>query len=197
MQNRYRPYSLNSLWALLGANVALYVISLVIYYFAYRDIFDYLALSRGLVLSRPWTIITSMFTHDINIWHILINMWMLYLFGSYIIMLVGERKFLLVYFCGGIAGGLLFIALSRASVIGASGAVYALGAMLAVMRPNLRVIMFPLFIPMPLWVVILLGFAVTSFASGIAWQAHLGGAIVGVLFGLYFRRKKQRIIFIP
>ena len=196
MQNRYRPYTLNSLWALLGANVALFVFYFVVdAYLLEGDTLVYLALDRDYVWPYLWTIITSMFMHG-SLWHLLINMWVLYLFGSYIIMLVGERKFLLVYFSGGIAGGLLFIALSRAPVVGASGAVYALGAMLAVMKPNLRVIMFPLFIPIPLWVAILLGFVVTSFASNIAWQAHLGGAIVGVLFGLYFRRKQQRIIFI-
>ena len=188
---------MNSLWALIGANIALFVFYFVIdAYVLEGDTLRYLALDRDNVWPYLWTIITSIFMHG-GLWHILINMWMLYIFGSSIITLVGERKFLLVYFVGGIAGGLLFILLSSYRVVGASGAIFALGAMLAVMRPNLRIIVFPIFIPMPLWVAILLGLTATSFLPGVAWQAHLGGAIVGVLFGLYFRRKQQRIIFIP
>ena len=197
MYGRYgnlRRNNLNSLWAILGANVVFYIISIVLIYYVDEDVFDYLALNRAWALSRPWTIVTSMFMHS-GILHIAINMWMLYMFGSYVIMLVGQSKFLLVYFVGGIVGSLLFILLSPHTAVGASGAVFALGAFLAVMMPKMRVIMFPLFIPVPLWGAILFGLIVASFIPGVAWQAHLGGAIAGAAFGFYFRRKQQSITF--
>ena len=185
---------MNSLWAILGANVVLLIISYVLFEYVDRDILDYLALERGLVWPYLWTLITSMFMHG-GILHIAINMWMLYMFGSYVIMLVGQNKFLLVYFVGGIAGSLLFILISPGAVVGASGAIFALLALLAVMMPKMKVIMFPLFIPVPLWGAILFGLVATSFIPGVAWQAHLGGAIAGAAFGYFFRRNRPRIIF--
>ena len=185
----------------MGANVVFYIISIVLIYYVDEDVFDYLALNRSWALSRSWTIVTSMFMHG-GILHIAINMWMLYMFGSYVIMLVGQSKFLLLYFVGGIVGSLLFILLSPHTAVGASGAVFALGAFLAVMMPKMRVIIFPLFIPAPLWGAILFGLIVASFIpllfgyDLIAWQAHLGGAIVGAAFGFFFRRKQQSITFL-
>jgi membrane associated rhomboid family serine protease len=77
-------------------------------------------------------------------------------------------------------------------VIGASGAIYALGGLLVVMRPNTRVITFPLPIPMPLWVAILIGFVLISFYSNVAWQAHLGGILYGAAVGYYYRSREYR-----
>ena len=46
--------------------------------------------------------------------------------------------------------------------------------------------------PMPLWLAIMIGFLITLFlGSGIAWQAHLGGLIVGVIAGYFFRRRER------
>ena len=187
---------MNWLWAILGINAVMYIITLILFYHINPlYVVNYLALRRDLVWPYLWTIITSMFTHSPTYFlHIIVNMWMLYFFGSYIIRLIGERRFLLVYFAGGIAGGLLFILLSNTAVIGASGAVFALGAMLAVLNPKMRVIIFPLFIPIPLWVAILFGFVITSFLPGVAWQGHLGGAVVGLAFGFYFRRRRPPAI---
>jgi membrane associated rhomboid family serine protease len=196
--SNYRGYNLNSLWAILGANVVLFIITIAFFYVdrgILDDVLDYLALERAKVWPYLWTLVTSMFMHG-GLLHIAINMWMLYMFGSYVVMLVGQRKFLLVYFVGGITGGLLVIALTPTAAVGASGAIFALGALLAVMMPKMRVIMFPLFIPVPLWGAILFGLIATSFIPGVAWQAHLGGAIAGLAFGLYFRRKRPRVIFL-
>jgi membrane associated rhomboid family serine protease len=79
-------------------------------------------------------------------------------------------------------------------VVGASGAIYAIGGLLMVMRPNIRVLFF-FFIPTPLWIAILIGFAMAAIpqvGSGIAWQAHLGGLLFGAAVGYYFRRREIR-----
>jgi membrane associated rhomboid family serine protease len=78
----------------------------------------------------------------------------------------------------------------RAAVVGASGAVYAVGGALAVMRPNARVMIFPFPVPIPLWLAILIGLLVI--APGVAWQAHLGGVLTGLVMGFIFRKQGRR-----
>ena len=120
----------------------------------------------------------------------------LYFFGKYLSALVGERKFLIVYFIGGILGNIFYILLAPplSIAIGASGAVFALGGVMAVMRPKLRVFVFPIPAPLPLWAAVIGGFLIISFFPNVAWQAHLGGLVFGLTIG-YFFRKRERIRF--
>jgi membrane associated rhomboid family serine protease len=192
--SNYKRNNLNALWAILGVNVAVFIIDLVVYYYVSPNISNYLALNRDWVWSRPWTLVTTMFMHG-SIMHIFANMISLYFLGSGVLVLIGQNKFLLVYFLGGIAGSLLFILLSPGTAVGASGAVFALGGVLTVMRPKLKVIVFPIPAPLPLWAVIIFGFLIITFFPRVAWQAHLGGLLVGLAFGFYFRRKQPRIMF--
>lgn len=140
------------------------------------------------LLVRPWTIITSLFIHG-SLWHILANMLTLYFFGRYLLILVGQPRFLLVYFGGGILGNILFILLAPPLLIaiGASGAIFALGGALAMMRPKLRVFVFPIPVPLPLWLAVIGGFLILSLFPHIAWQAHLGGLVFGLIAGYFFR----------
>ncbi len=142
-------------------------------------------------LKQPWTIVTSMFLHA-GFGHFFGNMITLFFFGSYLSRLVGDGKFLIVYFSGGILGSLLFILLAPplSVAVGASGAVYAVAGALVMLRPKLRVLLYFIF-PMPLWIVITVFFVVFSFIPGIAWQAHLGGLIVGLTAGYFFKRQER------
>ena len=147
---------------------------------------------------HPWSIVTSMFLHAPfpNFTHILFNMLVLFFFGNYLIGLVGNRWFLIVFFLGGIVGNLLFMLLNPplSLVVGASGAIFAIEGALVVMRPRLPVLFF--LFPMPLWVAIIVGFLLTFYASSsIAWEAHLGGLAFGLLAGLFFRYKESRSLF--
>ena len=146
-------------------------------------------------LGRPWTIVTNLFIHAPfpSIWHILANMITLYFFGSYVIRLIGERNFLVVYFLGGIIGNIFYalILTPPALAIGASGAVFAVGGALTVMRPKLRVFIIPIPIPIPLWVAVIGGFLIMS-RPGIAWQAHLGGLVFGLAIAYFFWRRGRR-----
>jgi len=107
------------------------------------------------------------------------------------LLLVGYKKFLWVYFGGGIVGNILFLLLgdSYSIAVGASGAVYAVAGVLVVMMPNLRVYLY-FILPMPLWIVVLIFFVLWSFIPGlnIAWQAHIGGLLVGLIAGYFFRK---------
>ena len=153
------------------------------------DIISYLWLQPAGIWQHPWQLVTSMFTHS-EFYHIFANMLTLYFFGSAVLQLLGEKRFWLVYLAGGIVGGLAFILMAPGSVaIGASGAVFALGGVLAVLRPNLRVYIFPIPVPLPLWGAVLGGFVLVSFLANVAWQAHLGGIVLGAAVGYYYKRK--------
>ncbi len=145
--------------------------------------------------SHPWTIITSLFAHG-SIVHILSNMLVLYFFGTFLVSIIGERWLLVVYFLGGIVGNLLFWWLvPQGEALGASGAIFALGGALLVLRPNQPTMM--LFIPVtiPLWISVIVGFLLTFGAAGIAWQAHLGGLLLGAISGFFFRSQERGRLF--
>ena len=186
---RYRRTAgISSILVLVGINVLLFIASVIvpelIYLFGLRPV---------ALLQMPWTIVTSMFMHS-GFWHLFANMLTLYFFGTALVGLVGERSFLLVYFLGGILGNVAFIFLGSpfSIVIGASGAVYALGGALAVLRPRVKVFVFPIPVPVPLWAAIIGGFIILSLVPFIAWQAHLGGLILGLIAGYFFRRRERR-----
>jgi membrane associated rhomboid family serine protease len=188
---RYGDRSQNALWILIGINLLVFVAT---------SVNQGLVLSMGLrpstAFSRPWTLLTSIFVHD-NIWHILTNMITLYFFGSFLSRLIGSARFLVVYFLAGVMGSIAYVLLwpSASLVVGASGAIFGLGGVMTVLAPKLRVFIFPIPAPLPLWVAIIGGFVIISFLPGIAWQAHLGGLVTGLACGYYFRRRGRFAIW--
>lgn len=182
---------LTHIWIIMIINLLVFISTLI-----YRQLIYLLGLQPATFLVQPWTIITSMFTHA-DIWHILVNMIALYFYGRFLSQLIGVGKFFIVYFCGGILGNIFFLLLPPniyAIGIGASGAIFALGGALAVLMPRLRVYMFPIPVAMPLWVAVIGGFVIMSIVPGIAWQAHLGGLIFGLIAGYFFRRKMRLLL---
>jgi len=137
--------------------------------------------------------VTSLFVHA-GFGHILANMITLYFFGTYLSRLVGENKFLIIYFCGGLLGNILYLFLANpfSVAVGASGAVFALGGALTVMQPRMRIFIFPIPVPVPLWLAVIGGFLILSFMPGIAWEAHLGGLVFGLVAAYFFRRGARR-----
>lgn len=180
-----RGFSIGPIWILIAFNLVLFLVALV----RPNLIFTF-GLRPELFLQRPWTIITSMFLHG-GFGHIFANMITLYFFGSYLNRLVGDRNFLIIYFGGGILGGFLYMLIEPfgPTAIGASGAVFALGGALTVLRPKMRVLIFPIPVPLPLWGAVIGGFLVMSFIPGVAWQAHLGGLVFGAVVAFLFRRR--------
>jgi membrane associated rhomboid family serine protease len=184
-------FNLNALWVLIGINLVVFIAARISY-----NVVLQLGLAPSLFGERPWTIVTNMFVHY-DIWHIFGNMLTLYYFGRVLSQLVGQNKFLLLYFGGGILGNILYILLgpSLSIAIGASGAVYAIAGALAVMMPTMRVAIWGI-LPMPLWLVILLFFVLWSIPNivpGIAWQAHIGGLVAGLIAGYFFRRRTRYV----
>jgi uncharacterized protein len=149
---------------------------------------------------HPWSVVTSIFLHSPfpDFTHILFNMLVLYFFGNFLIGLIGNVRFLIVFLLGGIAGNLLFMLLNvpYSLVIGASGALFAVEGALVVLRPRLPVMIFPIPVNIPLWGAVIGAFLLTFIASGnIAWEAHLGGLAFGLLAGLFFRYREIGRIF--
>ena len=200
---RFQGFGLNPIMAIIGLNFMFFVVT----WFNQGAAYGRLGLTPALVSEQPWTIITSMFMH-VGFGHILANMFTLYFFGSYLSSIIGDKKFLLVYFGGGILGNIFFVLITlftpfrdlyvatpfgliATSAIGASGAVFALGGVLTVLNPRIRVYLFFL-LPLPLWAAVIFGFLILSFFPGVAWEAHLGGLVFGLIAGYFFRRELRR-----
>lgn len=187
---RYRNqqgFNLGPIGFLIATNIILYITTSV-----RPDFFvNNFGLQPAVFLDRPWTIVTNLFIHAPfpSIGHILGNMFTLYFFGGYLIQLIGESKFWIIYFAGGILGGIFYLLLAPpfSVAIGASGAIFAVAGALTVLIPRERVIIFPLPVPIPLWVAVIGGFLILSFVPFVAWQAHLGGLILGLITGYFFR----------
>ncbi len=166
--------------------------------------FLFLRQSPELCLSLPgirhglyWEVVTAMFMHA-NFWHILFNMYSLYLFGGMIAPRLGAKRFLALYFTAGIAGNLLWLANEMFAgpsgiLLGASGAVMGVIAASAMMEPDVR--LFILFIPYPvkLRTMALVFFGLDVFneifagpAAGVAYLAHIGGFLIGAGFAAIF-----------
>ena len=181
---RYQGFTLGPIGFLIITNIILYIATSIS-----PRLIGLFGFSPANSLTMPWTIVTNLFIHAPfpTMWHILGNMLTLYFFGSYLLRLVGEKRFFIVYFIGGIIGNIFFMLLaSPASVaIGASGAIFAVAGALTVMRPKETVLVFPIPMPIPLWVAVIGGFLIIS--PGVAWQAHLGGLVFGLVAGYFFR----------
>ena len=201
VHRRYQSFKQTTIWVLIGVNFLLYIATLI----NSQLIYEFLGLQPASFLQHPWTIVTNLFIHShSNFMHIIANMITLYFFGTYLFRLVGQGKFLIIYFGGGIAGNILYLLLGYTvdidfftTAVGASGAIFALGGALAVMTPKLRVFIFPIPVPLPLWVAVIGGFLILSLFAltlNIAWQAHLGGLVFGLIAG-YFLRRRLRYYF--
>ncbi len=182
----FQGFSLGAIGFLIIANILIFIVTSI-----RPDLIYELGMARVFFWDRPWTILTSMFVH-VGFGHILANMITLFFFGGYLIRLLGERNFLIVYFGGGILGSILYLMLASpySIAVGASGAVFAVGGALALLRPRLTVFIFPIPVPIPLWIAVAGGFVIMSFFPNVAWQAHLGGLVFGLGMASFFRRRR-------
>lgn len=145
----------------------------------------------GLGLLR---VVTHQFAHSyVDIGHVLLNMLVLYFFGTMVESEVGRRGMLHLYLAGGATGGalqVLFFLLRgdpEGVAIGASGACYAIMLFAACMAPRMRVIfiVFPVEMRWLVGILVFIGVYATvlefreGVTSGVAHGGHLGGALYG------------------
>ena len=160
-------------------------------------------------------VITSIFMHG-GILHILSNLWFLHIFGDNVEDRMGHVKYLIFYLMAGLIATLVQYftnPVSSIPLIGASGAISGVaGAYFIIFRHSSIKALVPLGIVLttanlPVWLFLGYWFLIQLFSGfttfdpagqgGIAWYAHIGGFVFGVLVALLFRRKSPRrdIIF--
>jgi membrane associated rhomboid family serine protease len=157
--------------------------------------------SLSSLLSRPWTLLTYMFTHR-EVMHILFNMLWLYWFGTIFLEYLDQRKLVAVYLLGGISGAIVYVAsfnifpvfrdvVNESVAIGASASVMAIVIAIAAYVPNYSVTLFLLgqikikYIAIGIFVLTsIMDFSVNSGGK----LAHIGGALFGYLYTYNLRR---------
>ncbi len=169
-------------------------------------------ISRGIDV---YTLITSMFMHG-GFMHILGNMLFLWVFGDNIESTIGSVKFAMFYIMGGIAASALHIVLAPESMVpcvGASGAIAAVMGAYLVMYPKSKIKM--LFVmtmsTFRIGALYFLGFWIAqqlfsgigalnlgggeraTDGGGVAYWAHIGGFIFGLLGGYFFKAEVAKI----
>jgi membrane associated rhomboid family serine protease len=155
--------------------------------------------------------VTSMFLHG-GLLHLLGNMWFLWVFGSHIEAAMGSAKFLIFYLVSGVASAMVQFITSLGSAIptvGASGAIAGVMGAFLILYPRARVVtlVFIVFfittVEIPAAFMLIYWFAIqllsglgslssVSQAQGIAWFAHIGGFIAGILFLRIFVGNRPR-----
>ena len=138
-----------------------------------------LALLPATLMSRPWTVLTGAFLHG-GIMHILFNMLTLWCVGPVLERMMGHWPYLALYLLSGLGGGagLMVWAVCSPSgwmtaAYGASGALFGLFAAILVVYRRIGIDIRSMLI----WM--LINFLMPVITPGIAWQAHVGGFIVG------------------
>ena len=154
-----------------------------------------------------WQPVTYMFFHG-GVWHVLINMFVLWMFGSELERFWGKTKFLRFYFITGVGSGLvtmLFDIQSTTPIVGASGAVYGVLLAYGLTYPNRTVYLYGIIPIKSIWFVLGIGFIafMSSFdnMSQISHMTHLSGMIIGYLMlkkpiqwsGFWFQLRKKTL----
>ncbi|MDD1751046.1 MAG: rhomboid family intramembrane serine protease [Methanothrix sp.] len=144
-------------------------------------------------MQRPWTLITHMFVHA-NFSHLFWNMLFLFFFGMDLERRVGESKFLQIYILSGIVAALGQMMISGGSMVGASGALYGVMGCLAIIAPEIRVLLFfviPVGIRGSVVLFALIDFLTLGSADNIAHMAHIVGLLVGLAYGQAMMRRPK------
>ncbi len=156
------------------------------------------------------SVLASMFLHA-NLWHLLGNLWVLWIFGNNVEDAFGKAGYAIFYLASGAAATAAFVVSNAEAItplIGASGAIAGVMGAYLVLYPRARVVsVFPIlfFLPIALPASVFLiiwffgQFLVGS--TGVAWQAHVGGFVFGVMVAALLRpallsrlrRRRRRI----
>jgi rhomboid family protein len=201
-------------WAIIAANVVVFIYQTGLKPAALHNfVSDYGVVPAHLSLTHPFTLIplvTAIFLHG-GWFHLISNMWVLFIFGDNLEDRMGHLRYLEFYVLGGIFANVLQSAMIPKSLIPAIGASGAIAAVLGgyfLLFPRARIVTLIPIIIYP-WIVeisafIFLGFwfvmqlysgfqslSVPAGASmgGIAWWAHVGGFVFGMLTVHFFARR--------
>lgn len=191
---------------LLIANFAVYIFEALLYRFsgppAYLGLLKWFGLVPAGVVPglRIWQPFSYLFLHDVtSIWHILMNMFMLWMFGRELELVWGKNRFLRYYFLTGVGAGLLNVVvktipwifgrgLSFTPTIGASGAIFGILIACAILFPDRRVYIIPFPVAISMRTVVIIMTVLTflgTFGLGedsVSHICHLGGLAIGYVY---------------
>lgn len=205
MKQRYRGASL--LMRFIYINIAVFVVLRVLGLLSFfgtgssANFVQWVELpsSLSLLLHRPWTIVTYMFSHY-DLFHILFNMLWLYWLGRIFLECFNPRQMAGLYVLGGLAGAILFVLVynllphlvsSQAMLIGASASVMSIVIAIAVYRPNYQIGLFFIGSISLKWIAIFTVFIDLISVEGDNMGghiAHIGGMLMGLWFALAIKR---------
>jgi len=200
---------------LLIANVAVFVLQYLVWAISPGDyVTEFLGLSPVQAVEgfHVWQFLTYAYVHSLNHpFHIIFNLLFLWMFGGEICSYFGARRFLIFYHFSAFLGGVGQVTAAYVKnapdqiIIGASGAIYGILIVYAILFPNRQVFLFFLIpIRMKYLIAILIGVDFISgtrfLATGSAEFCHLGGAAAGALYYFFhgrveatFRRFEERL----
>jgi membrane associated rhomboid family serine protease len=206
--NRSRHFPVMN-WIIIGINVLVFIFELGLSGGELERFINSFALVPSRLESQPVTyavtIFSSMFMHA-GWFHILSNMWSLFIFGDNVEDRMGPLSYLTFYLLGGVAAALLQTYVGTGSsvpVLGASGAIAGVLGAYILLFPSARVVTLvpiiflitvievPALIFIGFWFVTQLfsGLASIGAVAGVAWWAHIGGFLVGLILSPIFRRR--------
>lgn len=195
-----------------GATVWLIAITCVVFLadFVTRDLGNFVLLRYGIYDPRliaegeVWRLFTPIFLHA-GLWHLACNMLVLYWTGTRLEQHYGGKEFLAFYLCAGVFANLGYFVMQAAGLmpfaraVGASGAVTAAMIVYAFHYPRQRVYLY-FFIPMPIWLLVVLYVALDTFGAlgaingQVAYAVHLCGAFFGLV---YFQSGRRITALLP
>jgi len=196
-----------TLW-IIGINVILF---LLIFPFAVSNakVLSFVAFNPADFVHgiNVWTLITSVFMHG-SPSHLFLNMFSLMFIGGFLERLIGSKRFLGIYLISGIFANLFYVlvyltfGIDSIPAVGASGAIFGIAGMLAVLTPKMPIYIMFIPVAMPMWFGVTLMLAVLWVLTLLAGlpignEAHLGGLLCGLAYAFYLRKKhwhKARII---
>jgi membrane associated rhomboid family serine protease len=201
-------------WLILAANVLVFILMSSGGAARFERLTQiYALIPAQLSLARPATwagLFTSMFMHG-SWFHLLSNMWVLYIFGDNVEDRMGSVRYLAFYLLAGLVAGLVQVYFAPASTIptiGASGAIAGVLGAYLLLFPRSRVttllllFVFPWFVEIPavfflgLWFLSQLSSGLMALGAagnfgGIAWWAHVGGFLFGMAAVFLFARRPR------
>ncbi len=204
----------NATYLLMSICITVFLLELFYNYFIGEEALEALFYTFGfslenLLAGQWWTPITSIFLHA-SPEHLILNMIALFFFASVIEHELNWKKVIVIFFASAILGDIAVLVASLVGVmpgsipvIGASAAVFGLLGAAMLIKP-LEFVFFPYLIPIPLILVALIYifFNITEFLvvllsggqSEIAYVAHIGGLISGMIFGFKQEGKRRSLL---
>ncbi|NCD24878.1 MAG: rhomboid family intramembrane serine protease [Deltaproteobacteria bacterium] len=210
--SRHRPYMV---WAILAVNILVFVLMLPLGPGQENGVFHLFGVVPARFFHPDWAVwrgypeggsiafLAHMFLHS-GWLHIIANMWSLWIFGDNVEDVMGPVRFLIFYvLCGLAALGVHMVTASDSTVpvVGASGAIGGVMGAYFFLYPHARVVtvvpilIFPLIFEIPAlfflgaWFMsqVFSGLLTSSAGGGVAWWAHIGGFVAGMLLLRFFR----------